>query len=117
MTESYKYICEKCDYKCNIISRWEKHINTELHITGKKKTRSDYKGDKKCESCDYVGKTLNNLIEHKLNHHSSIEEREKGFKYYCKLCDYGTLTEIIMNNHYNTKKHKRYEEYITKNAL
>ena len=31
MTESYKYICEKCNYNCNIISEWNKHINTELH--------------------------------------------------------------------------------------
>ena len=36
MTESYKYICEKCNYNCNIISMWQKHINTELHITGVK---------------------------------------------------------------------------------
>ena len=115
MDENYKFICEKCDYKCNIISRWEKHINTELHITGKKKIRSDYKGEKKCIDCDYIGKTLNNLIEHKLNYHSSVEEREKEFKYYCKLCDYGTLSKDLINNHKNTKKHKRFESYTLNN--
>jgi len=109
MNENYKFICEKCNYKCNIISRLEKHLKTELHITGKKKVRSDYKGDKSCKKCDYISKTLNNLIEHNLNYHSTIEEREKGFKYYCKLCDYGTLSIDLINNHNNTQKHKRHE--------
>ena len=114
MTESYKYICEKCNYNCNIISLWNKHINTELHITGIKKIRSDYKGDKKCNECDYIGKTINNLIEHNLNKHSTIEKREQEFNYYCKLCDYGTLSKDLINKHYDTKKHKRFESYITK---
>ena len=35
--DNFKYYCEKCNYKCNIISRWDKHINTTLHNTGKKK--------------------------------------------------------------------------------
>ena len=111
MNENYKFICEKCNYKCNIISRWKKHLNTELHITVKKKIRSDYKGDKSCKKCNYISKTLNNLIEHNLNYHSTIEEREKGFKYYCKLCDYGTLSKDLINNHNNTEKHKRHESY------
>lgn len=100
MTESYKYICEKCNYNCNIISMWQKHINTELHITGVKKIRSDYKGDKKCNKCDYIGKTINN--------HSTLDEREKDFNYYCKLCDYGTLSKDLIN------KHKRFELYLIK---
>ena len=37
--ENFKYYCEKCNYKCNVISRWDKHINTTLHNTGKKKIR------------------------------------------------------------------------------
>ena len=32
--EEYKYICDKCNFKCNIVSRWNKHIITELHIIG-----------------------------------------------------------------------------------
>ena len=34
------------------------------------------------------------------------EEREKGFKYYCKKCDFGTFSKDIINNHNNTIKHK-----------
>ncbi len=39
----YNFICEKCDYKCRFESHWKNHINTELHLTGQRKTRSDLK--------------------------------------------------------------------------
>ncbi len=109
--ETYKFTCEKCDYKCNIISRWEKHINSTLHITGKKKIRSDFKGDRKCEKCDYKTLNIYSLKEHILNYHSTFEEREKEFKFFCKLCDYGTFSKDIFNNHNNTKKHLRHMSY------
>ena len=56
--EENKYKCEKCNYGCNIPSRWEAHIKTTLHKTGQKKKRSDYKEPLKCEKCEY--KTKNN---------------------------------------------------------
>ena len=34
----YKYNCEKCGFKCNYESQWLKHIDTELHKTGIKKS-------------------------------------------------------------------------------
>ena len=108
----FKYNCVNCNYKCNEKSKWGKHVNTVKHTTGHKKIRSDYKGDKKCNECDYIGKTINNLIEHNLNKHSTIEKREQEFNYYCKLCDYGTLSIDLINNHNNTQKHKRYESFL-----
>lgn len=36
-TEEYKYNCDSCGFKCKFNSQWEKHIETELHKTGKKK--------------------------------------------------------------------------------
>jgi len=27
----YKFICEKCDYKCNFISQWNNHCERESH--------------------------------------------------------------------------------------
>jgi len=116
--EEYKYICEKCNFKCNIMSRWNKHIITELHITGKKKRRSDYKGDdkkmekkiiekdKKCEKCDYLTNNKYQLQQHYLNYHATKEERETDFKYYCKCCDYGTYSKDFIEKHNNTNKHK-----------
>ena len=102
-----KYICEKCNFKCNIISRWDVHINSEKHKFGKRKTRSDYKQPYKCENCNYITKNKLMLLQHKLNEHSIIEEREKGFKYYCKNCDYGTVSKDLYDNHINTNKHQK----------
>ena len=108
MEEEYRYNCDQCNYKCDAKSKWEIHINTEKHITGKKKKRSDYKVEPyKCEICEY--KTRNNALykQHKLNYHSTKEEREKEFKFYCKSCDYGTISKDIYENHIITEKHKR----------
>jgi len=106
--EKNKYYCEKCNYNCNIISRWNKHINTVLHITGKKKIRSDYKEINICQNCDFKTKNSIQFNEHKLNYHSNKEEREKEFKYYCNYCDYGTFAISFIEKHNNTKKHKRH---------
>jgi len=35
--ENKKYNCEKCNFSCDIPSRWEAHIKTILHQTGQKK--------------------------------------------------------------------------------
>ncbi len=43
---------------------------------------------------------------HKLNNHSSIEEKKKEFKYYCSHCDFGCFYENFMKNHNETIKHK-----------
>jgi hypothetical protein len=33
-----KFNCEKCSFKCRFVSQWIKHIETELHKTGIKKS-------------------------------------------------------------------------------
>jgi hypothetical protein len=38
--------------------------------------------------------------QHILNYHSNKEEREEGFKYYCKLCDYGSFSKDFFNCKY-----------------
>ncbi len=43
MEEIKKYICEKCKFETNYKSNYNKHIRSELHKTGIKKTRSDKK--------------------------------------------------------------------------
>ena len=97
----YKYICDKCEFKCNIISRWELHIKTEKHKTGHRKIRSDYKEPYKCEKCEYKTKNKLMLLQ--------IEEREKEFNYYCKKCDYGTISKDLYEKHINTEEHKKYD--------
>lgn len=46
------------------------------------------------------------MKKHVLNKHASLEEREKQFKYYCKLCDFGTFSKDTIEVHNNSEKHK-----------
>jgi hypothetical protein len=104
----YKYSCEKCNFKCQYESQWNIHINTELHKTGIKKKRSDIKEPYICDKCDKCKtKNLYTYKQHILNEHSKKEEREKGFKYYCKLCDFGTFSITFIENHNKSEKHMK----------
>lgn len=107
MDEKSKYICEKCKFESNIKSRWNAHINTELHKTGKRKKRIDIKEPFKCNNCEYQTKNKTLLIQHQLNAHADIKERQKKFRYYCKNCDYGTFSIDLYNRHIETDKHKK----------
>ena len=99
--------CEKCNktFKCH--AKYLIHCDTELHKTGKRKTRTDKKEDLKCSICNlYTTKQQTTLKLHILNNHSSIEEKKKEYKYYCEYCDIGYLVELKINTHLNTLKHK-----------
>lgn len=98
-------------YYVNYIRHWEKHINTELHKTGKRKKRTDYKEPTKCDFCDYVTtKNTITLKKHMLNKHKSKEERKKEFKFYCEECNVGSFSKDTMNLYYNSEKHKHYSK-------
>ena len=101
-----KYNCDKCNFKCNTKARWEAHIDTELHKTGQRKKRSDFKEPFKCDDCDYTTKNITTMKIHKLNKHSTKEERSKQFTLYCKYCDYGSFSKDSLEIHNNTEKHK-----------
>lgn len=107
----YKYNCEECRFHCNEQIRWKKHIETELHKTGKRKQRSDYGGPYDCNNCDYTTPNATTFKQHKLNEHADKETREKEFKYYCKLCDYGTFAKQLIEKHNKSDKHERREKY------
>lgn len=100
--------CEKCNKTYKLYANYKKHLETELHKTGKKKVRSDKKPDYKCDICNlYTTGKPSNLKLHILNNHKSQKEREKEFKFYCKLCDNGYMNDKLYNKHLTTKKHKR----------
>jgi len=103
-----KYICKKCKFECVFKSNMGKHKQTELHKTGKRKKRSDCKEPYKCEECEYETKNKTTFKQHVLNEHADLKTRKKEFKYYCKHCDFGTFSIDIINNHNNSKKHKKY---------
>lgn len=111
MTESVKkYYCEKCDYECKYLSEWTKHINREIHITGQRKKRSDIKSEYLCIKCNYKTKNIVMYKQHMLNEHSTVEEREKGFKFYCKTCNFGTFSKDLYDTHIKSKKHVKYSK-------
>ena len=75
---SPKFYCEPCRYGTDSKSCYERHLKTTLHITGKRKERSD-KIAYQCESpgCDYMSHNNLNYFVHILNCHSTREERAK----------------------------------------
>lgn len=105
-----EYYCEKCNLYYKNKSYYNKHIESILHITGKRKIRSDKKEKPErtyhiCKICDYKTINIHNYENHILNNHSSIEEKEKKFIYYCKCCDFGVFTESSYNKHLIGKRH------------
>ena len=107
--------CEKCNISFKFKSQLEKHCKTELHKTGKKKTRSDKKEEFKCEICNlYTTNQQTNLKLHILNNHKTKEERKNEFPYYCELCDSGCMEEKLYKKHLETKKHKKKIDLLSK---
>ena len=56
---------------------------------------------------EYKTNNATTFKQHRLNSHSSKETREKEFKYYCKSCDYGTISKDILDRHNLSDKHKK----------
>ena len=108
--KNFKYNCEKCNYKCQFECQWLKHCDTELHKTGKRKQiiRKNHKQPEKCKNCDYSTKNTFLMKKHILNEHSTKEEREKQFKFYCSYCNFGTFSKDTIEIHNNTNKHKNF---------
>ena len=103
---NYIYVCDLCDYKCNIKPSWEKHLLTTLHLTGKRKERSDKIDPYKFNKCEFKSKNKVAFKQHYLNYHSTKEEREKEYKFYCKYCNFGSFSSPLYKKHINTEKHK-----------
>jgi hypothetical protein len=114
MTEEYKYQCIRCKFNTNYESLWNRHVNTEMHKTGKKKIRSDKICIEQCPECDYQSKINTNMRQHILNNHVSKEEKEKEFTYYCKYCDFGAFSKPLYTEHIKTKKHRQIKEILSK---
>jgi len=90
------------------LSQWNTHIETELHKTGQRKKRSDFKEAYMCDKCQYNTRNIITFKKHKLNEHSTKDIRENEFKYYCFYCDFGTFSIDTFNLHNDTKKHKKF---------
>ncbi len=104
--KEYKYNCDNCKFSCNEISKWNKHIETVKHKTGKKKQRSDFAGPYKCEKCNYETINKTTYRQHILNNHSTIEDKKKEYRYFCELCGFGSFSKDIIDKHNLSKKHQ-----------
>ena len=107
-----KYKCEKCNCSYKNESMLIRHEATELHKQGKRKIRCDKVILDKCPHCEYTTKNVLMQKQHILIAHSTKEEREEGFKYYCKYCDFGTFAILLYNRHNECKKHKQKEKIL-----
>ena len=58
----FKYICEKCDYKCFKTSDWNKHVKTQKHV-GKPEVSKKVAA---CELCDYKCCKQSLMDKHKM---------------------------------------------------
>jgi hypothetical protein len=106
MDTSFKFYCDKCDYKCDYPAHWKQHIESDKHLNeGKRQPRCDRILDPQCALCSY--KTFNSvgMKTHQLTKHLSLEDRLNNFKFYCNKCDFGTFGEILFTRHLETKKH------------
>lgn len=109
--EEYKYFCEKCQYGTNIKKSIERHNESNYHITGiKTRKEKENKVSYECKECKenkYITDNKSNYILHKLNNHSTKEERKQQFKYYCDNCDFGVFTESSLEIHKHSLRHNR----------
>jgi len=112
MEQQFTYNCQSCSFHTNFSSSWAKHIETELHKTGKRKTRSDKVFTGKCPHCDYTSTNNTPLKQHILNEHGDSNERKTKFKYYCEYCDYGTFAKPFYDNHLKTEKHINFIKFV-----
>ena len=117
----FKFFCDKCNYGTDIKNSIVLHNKSLLHTTGIAGKRNikteEEKKIYKCDKCDYVSKNKNNYLVHKLNNHSTKEERKKEYKYYCELCDFGVLSKSLYEKHIETITHKYILEIIKKSAF
>ena len=100
-------IKKKCKYKTEIKNSYDKHLTTQLHITGKRKTRSDKKIPDKCPHCLYTTKVNTDMQTHIISKHMTPEEQKKKFTFYCDYCKSGVLYKSQYKRHLESIKHKK----------
>jgi len=107
VVQKYRFNCEKCKYYTDIKNSYDKHIESVLHLTGKRKIRKDRKQEYyQCEDCDFRTNHEHNFNTHCLNNHATPEEKKNQFTYYCDKCNFGTFVQNAFTRHELTKKHK-----------
>jgi len=107
-----EYVCKKCNYKTEFKHCYEKHLTTQLHKTGKRKTRSDKKVPDKCPHCLYTSKVNTDMQTHIITKHMSQDEQKEKFPFYCDHCKQGVLYKSQYDRHLDSTKHKKQLIYL-----
>lgn len=113
-----KFYCEKCDYKCNKKSDYEKHLMTRKHkILTNTSEMSSKVVEYVCE-CGKQYKHRQSLYHHKKNCkyiHLDFKENKSVQNFYCEKCDFGCSKKSNYEKHLSTAKHTMVTEMVTDN--
>jgi hypothetical protein len=119
--KEFKFICEKCNYKTNSKSLFNKHEKTKKHnkiiepnLIELEEDNSDMKY--KCKFCNYYTNNLKGYYQHKKTkkHKNNFIEEPKKTKYKCEHCNYYTNNPKGLSQHKKTKKHQNNINYAKK---
>lgn len=98
------HYCEKCNYQTNKYYLYNKHLESIQHKTCKGREKTNNK-KYKCEICEYENYNKNKYLGHLLNKHCTKDERKEKCYYYCKYCDVAVPVDLMLENHFKSKKH------------
>jgi hypothetical protein len=101
------FVCEPCNFKSKYKLSLDNHLVSTLHLTGKKKVRSDKVRLDKCPKCDYAVAFPTSMKKHVLNTHATKEERKLNYTYFCEPCNIGEFSKLRFDKHLAAKTHKR----------
>ena len=88
-------ICEKCNYKCDFQSLFDKHCLTSKHL---EIVRPEFT----CKECNYSCRFQSQYATHcKSNKHNKIEKKT----YTCEKCKFSTPYKSIFDVHCSSIKH------------
>jgi hypothetical protein len=109
---TFKFFCEKCKYGTNIKQTYNRHILSGLHINGTKTITPRNIITYTCNECNnFQTKNKYNFTTHKLNYHSTKQQRKETYKYYCDTCDFGVFSSQSIDNHIKSNKHISLSNY------
>ena len=114
----YTFKCEKCKFGTHYKQAFDRHNLTGKHINGQITRIHKIPPELTCNICNnYKTDNIFNLNIHKLNNHSTSQERKDKFKYYCEKCDFGGFSSTSINAHIKTKKHLKHVDLSFRNPF